>query len=102
MESISLWIILLIALALLAVVALIAFALGTRARVAIGSGCVVDHHWWFGWWVRCVDDDTCPDGQVCTLLWRRKGTEDHWADPGVVPGGSVRYNEDMEYRCVCR
>ena len=24
-----------------------------------------------------------------------------WADAGVVPGGSVRYNERMEYRCYC-
>ena len=56
--------------------------------------CGVDTHWWFGWWVRCHED--------CTLQWRRKGSEEEWSDAGVVPGGSVKWSENMEYRCMCR
>ena len=88
MENTMLWI------AILVAVALGAFSLGTRATVGRGRNTEVDHHWWFGWWVRCKDDK-------CTLQWRKKGTNENWADTGVVPGGSVKYNERMEYRCNC-
>lgn len=93
---------LVVALVVLVAVALGFFVLGTRARVDTGGYCEVDVHWWFGWWVRCVGGERCPPEEVCVLLWRRKGSEEHWADAGVVPGGSVKWSPNMEYRCVCR
>jgi hypothetical protein len=36
------------------------------------------------------------------LLRRKKGSEEGWGDSGVVPGGSVKWSENMEYKCVCR
>ena len=68
------------------------FVLGTRARIKGRRVCEVDHHWWFGWWVRC--------DRECVLQWRQKGDE-NWSDAGVIPGGSVKYSDNMEYRCVC-
>lgn len=76
------------------------FAVGTRTRVSTGGYCEVDTHWWFGWWVRCTGGERCTSGQ-CKLQWRRRGSEEQWADAGVVPGGSVKWSKTMEYRCVC-
>ncbi len=76
------------------------FAVGTRFRVNTGGYCEVDVHWWFGSWVRCVGGERCASGD-CTLQWRKKGSEENWADAGVIPGGSVKWSENMEYRCVC-
>jgi len=81
------------------IVALGGYIIGTRARPK-GITCDVDHHWWFGWWVRCQGD--CNAGKTCTLLWRMKNTEETWTDAGVVPGGSVKWSKTMEYRCTCR
>ena len=96
MDSILLWF---AALAALLVFGLLMFALGTRTGVPVG-GCKVDTHWWFGWWVRCVDEGCAPG--KCVLLWRRKGTDEHWSEAGVVPGGSVKWNRQMEYKCECQ
>lgn len=77
-----------------------AFAVGSRSRPDTGGYCEVDTHWWFGWWVRCVGGQRCASRE-CRLMHRRKGSEDNWGDAGVVPGGSVRWNATMEYRCAC-
>ena len=77
------------------------FILGTRSSVATAGGhCEVDDHWFFGRWVWCKGGERCASGE-CKLQLRRKGTEENWADAGVVPGGSVKWNAEMEYRCVC-
>ncbi|WP_426415085.1 hypothetical protein [Aestuariirhabdus sp. LZHN29] len=68
----------------------------------VGGHCEVEYHWWFGWWVRCKGSEHCPPGKRCILLWRRKGTSEHWADAGIIHGGSLKYSEEMEYRCSCR
>lgn len=82
--------------------ALAGFILGTRARVSTGEHCKVDVHWFFGWWVRCRDVEGCGAGKHCALELRRKGTEEQWADAGVIPGANLEWNEEMEYRCMCR
>ena len=97
MEGSLFWI---AALVVLIVVAVGMFSLGTRASVSTGGYCEVDTHWYFGWWVRCKGGERCSSGK-CTLQWRRKDSEDHWADAGVVPEGSVKWSSLMEYRCVC-
>jgi hypothetical protein len=85
----------------LIVVGVGAFALGTRAGVKTAGGlCETDDFWFFGWWVTCKGGERCPNRQ-CKLQLRRKGSEDNWSDAGIIPGGSVRWNEEMEYRCVC-
>jgi hypothetical protein len=84
---------LLLVLAIVAIVAIVAFSLGTRSRVSTGGGCTVDVYWWMGWWARCAGGDACPPGERCTLPTRRRGTEEQWAEPAVVPGGSVRWNK---------
>lgn len=91
------WIVLILVVVL---VAIGAFAVGTRARVATGGYCEVDTHWWFGWWVRCEGGERCKSGQ-CRLQLRMKGTENNWGDADIVPDGSVKWNKHMEYRCVC-
>lgn len=96
------WTFWILAIAVLCIVGLVMFAIGTRARVSTGGYCEVDVHWWFGWWVRCVGGERCSSGEKCILLWRRKGSEEQWADAGVIPGGSVSWSENMEYQCVCR
>ena len=97
------WIFWLLALAVLCIVGLVMFALGARLKVSTGGHCdFPDVYWWFGRWVRCLGGEHCPPGEVCTLLWRRRGSEETWTDAGVVPGGSVKWSEYMEYRCVCR
>lgn len=67
-----------------------------------GGDCEVDYHWWFGRWVRCKGGKRCPAGKHCRLLWRRRGSTEHWADAGIVKGGSVKFSTYMEYRCLCR
>lgn len=91
MEGSMFWIVVLIALAAVAVAS---YSLGSRATAGRGRIGEADHHWWFGWWVTCDDEN-------CTLQLRMRGTSDNWADAGVVPGGSVKYSESMEYRCNC-
>ncbi len=97
MLGVFFWIVLILVIVL---VAIGAYAVGTRARVNTGGYCEVDTHWWFGWWVRCVGGERCESGE-CRLQLRMKGTENNWGDAGVVPGGSVKWNKHMEYRCTC-
>jgi hypothetical protein len=97
MEGSIVWLALLVSLL---VGGFIGFVLGSRASVSTGRDCRVDVHWYFGWWVRCRGGEGCPSGH-CKLQRRRRNSEDNWETPEIVPGGSVRWNEQMEYRCLC-
>jgi len=99
MYDLKFWV---VAVLILCVVGLVMFAIGTRSKVNIGGDCEVDDHWFFGWWVRCVGGTRCPPSEVCTLLFRKKDSEEEWADTGIVPGGSIKWSKRMEYKCVCR
>ncbi len=89
------------ALVVLILVGIGCFSLGTRRWLRTSGGhCEVDDFWWFGSWVTCKGGERCSSGK-CKLQLRMKGTEEHWADAGVIPGGSVKWSDQMEYRCVC-
>lgn len=96
------WLVVFVVFVVLCIVGLVMLTLGTRSRVSTGGYCEVDVHWWFGRWVRCVGGERCSSGEKCILLWRKRGSEEDWADAGVVPGGSVKWSKRMEYQCVCR
>jgi hypothetical protein len=95
------WIFYIFGLIAFGIIGFFMYVLGTRASINKGGYCEVDDHWWFGWFVRCEGGERCTGGDTCDLQWRKKGTEEHWADAGVVPGGSVKWSPRMEYRCVC-
>ena len=96
------WILWLIIVGLVCLFGILFFAWGTRWAAGKKGHCEVEYHWWFGSWVGCAGGESCPAGKTCTLLWRKKDSEEEWADAGIVPGGSMKESDSMEYRCLCR
>ena len=93
MESQLFWI---VALLVVAGVALVSYALGTRSRAAAIDDCYVSEFWFFGTYVECKGGKSCPSG-ACKLQYRSKGMS-HWADADAT---SLRKVATTAYRCVC-
>jgi len=94
MEAQIFWI---VAFVFVAAVAVLFYALGTRAQVAVAGGdCEVNSFWFLGWYVECKGGASCPSGS-CKLQYRSAGM-DHWADADAT---SMKWSKGSSYRCVC-